>query len=307
MHVHDGHDHSHSHGDDTARRSLGLALGLTATVALVEVVGGVWSNSLALLADAGHMLGDVAALVLALFAAWLGRRPRHARQTFGGRRWEIFAAWINGAALVAISAGIVWEAIGRLRAPEQIAGGLMLGVATTGLAANALSAWWLHRASTESLNVRGAYLHVLADLAGSVATIVAAVLVMTAGWTLADPVASIAVALLVMRGAWRLVREATDVLLEATPRHIDLERVRAALESVPLVESVHDLHVWTVGGGMVAMSAHLVVGRGATGQGVIRASRDAMTGLGIGHVTVQVEHPALEDCADCATESPAPR
>lgn len=299
-HVHHGRDAAHAHDD--ARRSLGLALGVTAGVALLEVIGGVLSNSLALLADAGHMLTDVAALALALFAAWLGRRPARAGHTFGGKRWEVFAAWINGAALFAICAGILWEAAQRFREPPAVAGGLMLGVALVGLAANGLSAWWLHRASAHSLNVRGAYLHVLADLGGSVATIVAAVLVLVAGWRLADPVASVAVALLVLRGAWRLVWESTEVLLEATPRHIDLARVRAALEAVPTVESVHDLHVWTVGSGVVAMSAHLVVDRAEAGQGVVAASRNAMAGFGIGHVTVQLEHPALDGCGDCTPD-----
>ena len=296
-HGHHGQPGDHSH--DGGWRPLSRALALTAGVAVLEIVGGFASNSLALLADAGHMLTDVAALVLALFALWLGRRPARAGHTFGGRRWEVFAAWFNGAALVAISVAILWEAVARVRVPPAVEGGLMLAVAVVGLAANAISAWWLHGASRESLNVRGAYLHVLADLGGSVATICAAALVLGLGWAVADPIASVVVALLVLRGAWRLVREATEVLLEATPRHIDLGAVRAALEGVSSVESVHDLHVWTVGAGVIAMSAHVVVAGTHESQGVLAASRRAMGMLGIGHVTVQLEQPALPDCGDC--------
>jgi cobalt-zinc-cadmium efflux system protein len=302
--AHGDHGHHGHHGHDGGWQPLVRALALTAGVAVVEIVGGFASNSLALLADAGHMLTDVAALLLALFALWLGRRPARPGHTFGGRRWEVFAAWINGAALVTISGAILWEAVERVRVPPRVEGGLMLAVAVVGLGANALSAWWLHRASRESLNVRGAYLHVLADLGGSVATICAAALVLGPGWTVADPIASVAVALLVLRGAWRLVREATEVLLEATPRHIDLAQVRAALEGVPSVESVHDLHVWTVGAGVVAMSAHVVVGGTLESQGVLAASRRAMALLGIGHVTVQLEQPALPDCGDCVRRPP---
>jgi len=301
---HAGHGHGGLRSPDGGRQPLARALALTAGVAVLEIAGGIASNSLALLADAGHMLTDVAALALALFALWLGRRPARPSHTFGGRRWEVFAAWINGAALVAISVAILWEAANRVRVPPPVEGGLMLAVAVVGLAANALSAWWLHRASRESLNVRGAYLHVIADLGGSVATICAAALVLGLGWAVADPIASVAVALLVLRGAWRLVREATEVLLEATPRHIDLTEVRAALQRVPSVESVHDLHVWTVGSGVIAMSAHVVVGGTIESQGVLAESRRVMASLGIGHVTVQLERPALDDCGDCIRPEP---
>jgi len=257
------------------------------------------TNSLALIADAGHMVTDVGALALALFAGWLGRRAPLPGHTFGGRRWEVLAALINGAALVAISGAILWEGVSRLSSPPPVEGGLMLVVACVGLATNSLSAWWLHGVSSASLNVRGAYLHVMADLAGSIATIVAALFVVTGGWTLADPIASMAVAILVFFSAWRLMRDATSVLLEATPRHIDLAGVRATLEQLRSVESVHDLHVWTVGGGLVAMSAHAVLNSDREGQDVLEASRAAMARLGISHVTIQLERPALDDCESC--------
>jgi cobalt-zinc-cadmium efflux system protein len=293
------HAHTHTHDGLEARGPLLRALALTVIVAVAEVLGGLVTNSLALIADAGHMVTDVAALGLALFAGWLGRRPALPGHTFGPRRWEVLAAWVNGAALVAISAGILWEAIGRLKQPPAVEGGLMLVVACVGLATNGLSAYWLHGISSSSLNVRGAYLHVLGDLAGSLATIVAGVLLVTVGWPLADPLASIAVSLLVLASAWRLMREATDVLLEATPPHIDLAGVRSALEQLTSVESVHDLHVWTVGGGMVAMSAHAVLSDHDAGQHVLEESKRVMAGLGIAHVTIQVERRALDGCEDC--------
>jgi len=304
---HAGHGHEHGGGSSVlshgaaAQRPLKRALVLTGIVAVAEVVGGVVTNSLALLADAGHMVTDVAALGLALFAAWLGRRPPQGGQTYGGLRWEVLAAWVNGAALVGLSSAIIFEALGRLREPPPVTGGLMLVVAIIGLTANAISAWWLHGASAHSLNVRGAYLHVLGDLAGSVATIVAALLLMYFDWGLADPIASIAVSLLVLVGAWRLVRDATEILLEATPRHIDLNKVRIALESIPGVHSVHDLHVWTVGGGVIAMSAHAVLDDGHAGHTALEDARTAMARFGVGHVTIQLEQPALEGCGDCAT------
>jgi cobalt-zinc-cadmium efflux system protein len=175
----------------------------------------------------------------------------------------------------------------------------MLVVACVGLATNGLSAWWLHGVSGASLNVRGAYLHVMADLAGSLATIAAAIFIVTAGWTLADPIASMAVAVVVFFSAWRLMRDATSVLLEATPRHIDIAGVRSTLEQLSSVESVHDLHVWTVGGGLVAMSAHAVLNSDRDGQDVLEASRAAMARLGISHVTIQLERPALAGCEGC--------
>lgn len=297
-HDHAGHTHGgHDHADP--RRPLVRALVLTVIVAIAEVIGGVLTNSLALIADAGHMITDVGALGLALLAGWLVRRTPPPGQTFGGRRWEVLAALVNGTALIAISGAILWEGVTRLSAPPAVEGGLMLVVAVIGLITNALSAYWLHGVSETSLNARGAYLHVLADLAGSLATIVAAICVVTGGWTLADPIASMAVAVLVFFSAWRLMRDATSVLLEATPRHIDIAGVRDTLEKLNSVESIHDLHVWTVGGGLVAMSAHAVLSADRDGQDVLEASRAAMARLGISHVTIQIERPALNDCESC--------
>ncbi|NUQ12043.1 MAG: cation transporter [Gemmatimonadaceae bacterium] len=300
MHSHD-HDHPHLHPDVHAQHQhrMRWALGLTALFFVAEVGGGLVSNSLALLADAGHMFTDVGALSLSLFVAWFSRQPAGPGKTYGYLRWEILAALINGAVLLLVSGLIVWEAMARLRAPEPLAGGVMLAVAAGGLAVNAVSAWILHPVHQHSLNARGAYLHVLGDLLGSVGTVVAAIVVRTTGWLAADPIASLLVTLLVVRSAWRLVRESVDVLLEATPAHISLGRVREGLQSIGGVESVHDLHVWTVTSGMVAMSAHAVVREPAENQKVLEAAIAAMRRLGIAHVTLQVERDRI-----CETPCP---
>jgi cobalt-zinc-cadmium efflux system protein len=195
-----------------------------------------------------------------------------------------------------ISALIIWEAIGRLRAPEPLASGTMLAVAVLGLVVNVAAAWVLRPSADTSLNVRGAYLHVLGDLLASVGTIAAAVVVRATGWLPADSIASIVTTLLIVRGAWRLVRESVDVLLEAAPAHISMEEVRRRLEAVAGVESVHDLHVWTVTSGMIAMSAHAVVPEVDRQQGVLEAMNAAMREFGIGHVTVQLERCAIPEC-----------
>jgi cobalt-zinc-cadmium efflux system protein len=297
---HRHHDHSHVdvHGEDDrlAVGRLRLALVLTAAFLVAEVVGGLITNSLALLADAGHMLTDVGALALSLFVAWFSRQPASPAKTYGYLRWEVLAALINGAALLAISVAIMWEAVARLRAPEPVASGWMLAVALGGLAVNAVSAWVLHPAHTRSLNARGAYLHVIGDLLGSLGTVIAALVLRYTGWLTADPVASIVVMLLVMRSAWRLVRESVDVLLEATPAHISLGAVRSQLESIPGIEGVHDLHVWTVSSGMVAMSAHAVVQDPDQHQHVLERSILAMQRFGIVHVTMQLERQSI--CRD---------
>lgn len=291
------HNHVHVRGDDRLTVSrLRVALVLTAAFLVAEVIGGLITNSLALLADAGHMLTDVGALALSLFVAWFSRQPASPAKTYGYLRWEVLAALVNGAALLAISVAILWEAASRLRTPEPVASGLMLAVALGGLAVNAVSAWVLHPAHSHSLNARAAYLHVLGDLLGSLGTVAAAIVLGTTGWLPADPLASIVVTLLVVRSAWRLVRESVDVLLEATPSHISLGAVRAQLEAIPGIEGVHDLHVWTVSSGVVAMSAHAVVQDPNQHQNVLERAVHAMAHFGIDHVTVQLERRAI--CRD---------
>ncbi len=272
-----------------SRRRLGIVLGLTATVMVVEAVGGVLANSLALLADAGHMLADVAAIGLALIVSHVAQRPATAERSFGLLRLEILAALVNGVALVVIALGIVLEAWRRLAAPVAVDGALLLGVAGIGLAANLAGAAVLHRGHRHSLNERGAYLHVLSDLLGSVGAVAAGAVVLATGWSAADPLISMLIALLILGSAWRLVRESVDILLEATPAHIPLGRVHDQLAGVPGVRSVHDLHVWTVTSGVIAMSGHLVVADPARHQGVLEEAQARMGALGIGHVTVQIE------------------
>jgi cobalt-zinc-cadmium efflux system protein len=201
----------------------------------------------------------------------------------------VLAAFLNGATLLLISSWIVWEAVLRLRAPEPLDTGLMLGVAVAGLLVNLIAARMLHAPGESSLNVRAAYLHVLGDLLGSVGTVAAGLIVRYTGWLGADPIASIIMAALILRGAWRLVRESVDVLLESTPSHISLGSVRTQLEAIPGVESVHDLHVWTVTSGLVAMSAHAIVRESDRHQHVLEHVHDAMRLFGIHHVTVQLE------------------
>jgi len=274
-------------------RRLRAALAVTAVFLVVEVVGGLLANSLALLADAGHMLTDVAALTLSLFVAWFSRQPASPQKTYGYLRWEVLAAFLNGATLLLISVWIVWEAVVRLRAPEPLKSGLMLIVAVAGLLVNVIAARMLHSSGESSLNVRAAYLHVLSDLLGSVGTVAAALIIRWTGWLAADPIASVLMALLILRGAWGIVRESVDVLLESTPSHISLGSVRAQLEAIPGVESVHDLHVWSVTSGLVAMSAHAIVREPDRHQHVLEHVHDAMRLFGIDHVTVQLERSEM--------------
>ena len=305
-HAHHGHSHAHGHhghshgpgahmhgpGLDAhagSLRGLRIALALTAAFLVAEVVGAILSNSLTLLADAGHMVTDVAALSLSLFVAWISRRPATPDKTYGYWRWEILAAFLNGAALLLVSAWIVWEAVTRLRTPERVGEQTMLVVASAGLVVNLVAAWVLHPTSEGSLNVRGAYLHVLSDLLGSVAALVAALIIHTTGWLLADPIASIAMTLLIARGSWRLIRESIDILLESTPASVPLGSLRQQLETIPGIESVHDLHVWTVTSGVIAMSVHAIVRDPARHQHVLEHVHDAMSLFGIQHVTVQLE------------------
>jgi len=272
-----------------SRRRLSLVLGITAAVMVAEAVGGWLAHSLALLADAGHMLADVAALGLSLVVAHLAQRPATAERTFGLLRLEIVAALVNGAALLAISLGIALEAYHRFGAPQPVRGALLLGVAAVSLVANAAGAAILHRGHRHSLNQRGAYLHVVGDVLGSAGALAAGAIILATGWVQADPLISVLIALLILGSAWRLVKESTAILLEAAPAHIPLADVHDCIASIPGVASVHDLHVWTVTSGVIAMSGHLVVQNPGDNQRVLEAVQQRLGGMGIGHVTVQME------------------
>jgi cobalt-zinc-cadmium efflux system protein len=273
-----------------------LVFGLTAGFMVVEAIGGWISGSLALLADAGHMLTDVGALGLTLFTAWIARRPASSTKTYGYLRWEILAALINGATLFGLAAWVVVEAIGRIGNPQPIQGGLFFAIALTGLAVNLISVYVLHGTHKDHLNTRGAYLHILSDLLGSVGAVIAAVIVIRTGWTLADPIISVALSLLILVGAWRLVRESTDVLLEAVPAHVSMDEVAERMRAIPGVTAVHDLHVWTVASGMVAMSGHAMVPDLEAHPDVLAEIRKAVAQLGISHVTIQLE--SRDECAE---------
>lgn len=256
---------------------------------VVEAVGGVISGSLALLADAGHMLTDAGALALSLLSAWIALRPANENKTYGYQRWEILAALVNGAALFGIAGWVVIEAIQRIQNPEPIRAGLFLIIAAGGLVVNLISLRILHGIRHGNLNVRGAYLHVLGDALGSVGALAAAAVIATTGWTLADPIISIVLALLILVGAWRLLRESTDILLESVPGHVSLAEVQRRMLGVAGVIAVHDLHVWAVTSKLVAMSGHAIVPDLGTHPEVLDRIRSEMSLLGIGHVTIQLE------------------
>jgi cobalt-zinc-cadmium efflux system protein len=264
-------------------------LGLTATFMFAELVGGKLSNSLALLADAGHMFTDVAALALSLFAIGMARRAPSPAKTYGYVRLEILAALVNGAALLAIAGAIVWEAGQRLGGRVSVDAPLLIAVSLAGLLVNVVSAALLHTHARESLNVRGAYLHVLGDLLGSLGALAAGAIILTTGWTPADAIVSVLIALLILVNAWRLVREAADVLLEAAPSHIDVSEVLAALKAVPELHDVHDLHVWTLTSGFVALSGHGVLDDPARYPDVLVNIQSCLRRFGIEHVTFQLE------------------
>jgi cation diffusion facilitator family transporter len=263
--------HGHAHAPVTAggghRRRLVVVLTLTLAVMTAEIIGGLMSGSLALLADAGHMATDAAGIALALGAVTLAQRPARGRRTFGWQRVEILAAVANGLLLLVVAAYVLVEAVRRIGEPPEIGSGLMLWVATVGLVVNLGSLAVLHRGRDASLNLRGAYLEVLADALGSVAVIVAAVVILTTGWTPADIIASVVIGCLVVPRAWHLLREALDVLLEAAPRGVDLAAVRSHILGVDGVLGVHDLHAWTITSGLPVLSAHVVVSDDALAAG----------------------------------------
>jgi cobalt-zinc-cadmium efflux system protein len=286
------HEHGHPHQSGSNRRRLAIVLTLTVLYMFAEVVGGFLTNSLALLSDAGHMLTDIAALALAMFALWFAARPVTHKKTYGYYRMEILAALANGTALVVIALLISLEAVQRLRRPEPVHGFELLLIATGGLAVNMISAWLLHAASEENLNMRGAFLHVLSDALGSVGAIVAGVLIWLWGWTIVDPIISVLMCLLVIYSAWQLISESVNILLEGTPSHINIRAVIETMERVEGVAGVHDLHVWTISSGKEALSAHVTIEAGASHKETLDALQQRLRSqFNIGHVTIQLESP----------------
>ena len=282
---------AHDHGRRAGARALAVALTLIVVFALVEIAGGLVAGSLALLADAVHMVSDGGSLGLALFAAWLAGRPATRARSFGWRRAEILAALVNGVALILLAGWIAWEAIGRLSDPPDVKGAWVLVVGAAGLVVNILAARVLHRSGSTSLNVRAALLHVLADLVSSAGVVLAGLLVVVAGWELADPVISLLIAALVLVSAFGVLRDSLGILLEAAPRGVDADAVGTAMARHPGVVEVHDLHIWTITSGFPSLSAHVTVDAGADCHAIRRQLEALLRDeFALDHTTLQVEH-----------------
>ena len=308
-----GHTHtpgeSHNHGAGASKRRLAIVFGLVSVYMVAEAIGGWLTNSLALIADAGHMLSDAGALALSLFAIWIGQRPPTSRRTYGYRRTEILAALANGVTLVAISILIFVQAYQRFSSPPEVEGGLMMAIAGGGLAVNLLGLWILSSGRHENLNVRGAWLHVLTDALGSVGAIVGGLLIWSFGWYWADPVVSVLIGILVIYSSWALLKETVAVLMEEAPRSIDVDRVRQSMMSVHGVTDVHDLHVWSITSGMVALSAHVKAATDEEHRVLSDLKVCLSEGYGIEHITIQVDPRGFEDsggfaCQESSPESP---
>ena len=277
-------DHDHD------RRQLALALGLTGSYCVVEFVGGWFTNSLALLSDAGHMLSDVTAMGLSLFAAYISTLPVTSQKTFGYYRAEILAAFLNGLALWLVAGIIFREAYYRFFSPPEVHGQGMILIAGVGLLVNLLTAWMLHGAHEANINLRGVFLHVLSDALGSVGALVAGALILWTNWQRADPVTSVIIGFLILLSSFSLVRESVDILMQATPRHLDLAEVQRTLAEVAGVARVHDLHVWTLTSGLFTLTAHVVVNGAHDHHALLNALEQVIQQrFGIDHTTIQLE------------------
>ncbi|HTL46943.1 MAG TPA: cation diffusion facilitator family transporter [Verrucomicrobiae bacterium] len=292
--------HSHSHGLHAAGKGkrLLLVFSLTSVYMLAEIIGGILTKSLALLADAGHMLTDAAALGLALLAIWFAGRPATEKKTYGFYRMEILAAFINALVLLGISFFILYEAWRRFENPPEIQSKQMLIVAAFGLAVNLVSMAILHEHSEHSLNVKGAYLEVLSDMLGSIGVILASVIMLLTHWYYADPLISAGIGIFILPRTWNLLNEAAHILMEGTPAHIDLRELQAAIQGVKGVKSIHDLHVWTITSGVDAMSSHIAIDNTVPGERVLSVLRELLRDkFKIHHSTIQLEAES-EQCKE---------
>ena len=290
---------------DHARRILVVAI-LSALYVVVEVVGGLWSGSLALLADAGHTLSDVGALVLSLVAIWIAKHPATKRRTFGHTRAEILAALAQGVGLLVVAIFVSIEAIERFGAPREVSAGVMIVVASGGLAMNAFGLWWLRQGRHENLNLRGAWLHIASDALGSIGVIVAGIAIEAYGWTWIDPAASLLISALIVYAAVFLLRDVVDVLMESAPAHLDTDEIRRQLLAEPGVLEIHDLHVWSIGSGEVSLSCHAIGSADFEAGDLLRRLQQRLRGsFGIEHATLQLEPEAgAEVCAaNCEPEN----
>lgn len=292
-----GHHHGHHHGHSGNKQGLLIALGITAGIMVLELVGGLWTNSLALLSDSGHMLSDAGALALSLLALWFTAKPSSARLSFGFHRIEILAALFNAVTLFVIAGLIIWEAIDRFLHPAAVASGYMMLIACIGLIANLLSAWSLMRKGDVhgNLNLRSAYLHILGDALGSVGAIIAGAVMLLFGWYVADPIISIIVSLLILRGAWGVLKSTLHILMEGTPSSISMVSVKQVLEEIEGVIDVHDLHVWTITSGIEAMSCHLLIMDDRDSQTILQQGITVIEKrFGITHATIQIEKSTID-------------
>lgn len=291
-----GHAHSHPKPSHNNKQRVALTLFFTTLYMVAEIVGGIYSNSLALLADAGHMLSDVVALALSLFALWIALKPATPRQSFGFYRVEILAALINGVTLLGISLYIFYEAIGRLQAPEEIESSMMILVALGGLVVNLIGLGLLHKGRDDSLNIKGAWLHVLTDTLGSIGVVISGIFIWAFGWTIFDPIASMIISALVVFSAWSLIKETVAVLMESAPGHIDPDAVLEAMLNTDGVQEVHDLHVWSITSGMESLSCHVIAQAGFDHLDLLYKLRCLLSKkFKLNHVTIQVENEGFEE------------
>ena len=305
-----GHDHGHSHGHhhghghghahNANKKTLLISFIIIFSYMVVEVIGGLITNSLALLSDAGHMLSDAGALGLSYFAIKFGEKKATFQKTFGYRRFEILAAFINGITLVVISLYIFWEAYRRFLAPPEVLSTGMLIVAIIGLLVNIVVAFILMRGDKDdNLNVRSAFLHVIGDMLGSVGAIIASLLIMWFGWNVADPIASVVVAILIVISAWRVTRDSVHVLMEGTPVGIDVSVIKEKLLSITHVNDIHDLHVWSITSGFPALSCHVVIDANGDQQKVLQeVTKTLKQNFQIDHTTIQVDKNDSNCCSD---------
>jgi cobalt-zinc-cadmium efflux system protein len=298
-HIHVGHEHNHEHhADASTRRPLIITLVLVLVIMVAEVIGGLVSNSLALLSDAGHMLTDALAITLSLFAMNLARRPATLKKTYGYHRAEILAAFANGAILILLSAYIFYEAVKRFSAEPEIKTPVMLVVAIIGLIANLVGMFLLRQGSGKSINVRAAFWHIIGDTLSSVGVIAAAIIIYFTGWTAADPIIAIVIGVVILWGAVRIVRESVDILLESVPKEVKIEEVTAAVKKIEGVEDLHEIHIWTLTSGIYALSAHLKITDqtvSASCDILIKVNEVLEHSFNITHTTLQME------CESCPT------
>jgi cobalt-zinc-cadmium efflux system protein len=297
-HDHHGH-HGHHHGIGSDGNKIGLAVALSITlgIMILEFFGGLFTNSLALLSDSGHMLSDAASLALSLLALWIASKPASPSKTYGYHRFEILAALFNGVTLFVIAGWIIWKAYGRLMDPPTVASGSMMLIAMIGLLANLSSAWALLRKGDvqENLNLRSAYLHILGDALGSVGAIAAGLLMWAFSWYAADPIISVLVALLILKSAWSIINHTSHILMEGTPSSVNHDEVMQTLESITGVKSVHDLHIWTITSGLISLSCHLLIEDYEDNQKILQEAIHQMEQqFQIQHSTIQIETTRIQ-------------